>query len=113
MPTDDIIELMLVCSLVVLPALGITARFAIKPIVDAILRLKEGGVLPGDSAAAIDAEVRQTRAEVIALREEMAHVRLELARMKEAENFHAALREAPASAALPPSETPAPPAPNI
>ena len=108
MQTDAIIELLLVCSLVVLPALGITARFAIKPIVDAILRLKEGGVLPGESADALGAEVRQTRAELMALREEVTHVKLELARVQEAEHFHAALREAPASAALPPPETPAP-----
>lgn len=108
MRTDDIIALLLVCSLVVLPALGITARFALKPIVDAILRLKEGGVLPGDSAATLGAGVSQTRAELHALREEVAQMRVELARVQEAESFHAALRDPAAPASLPRSETAAP-----
>ena len=46
MDMDEIIEFCVITSLVVLPALALTARFALKPIVDAILRLKEAGCSP-------------------------------------------------------------------
>ena len=96
MPIDDILKLLLVFSLIVIPVLGITARFALKPIVDAILRLREGGFLQGDRADLPDVatELRHLRAEV-------AEVRAEVARLQEVESFHAALRDAPEQRSLP------------
>jgi hypothetical protein len=94
MPTRDIILLSVVFSVVVAPALGMTARFAIKPIVDALLRLKEGGVLAPAQTAAL--AVADTQAEVRQLREEVARLSGELAQVREAQDFHRALLEPPA-----------------
>ncbi|MDB4947473.1 MAG: hypothetical protein JWM27_122 [Gemmatimonadetes bacterium] len=106
MPTKDIILLSLVFSVVVAPALGITARFAIKPIVDALLRLKEGGVLPGAQTTALAGA--EAQAEVRQLREEVARLAGELAEVKEAQDFHRALLEPPAAhAAVGPGTEPA------
>lgn len=99
MQTDDIIKLLLTCSVIVLPALGLTARFALKPIVEAILRLKDGGVLPGDSGPA--AEMRQLREEVHALRHELGQVRTDVERLQDADTFNRALADGSSPAALP------------
>ena len=99
MRTDDIIKLLLTCSVIVLPALGLTARFALKPIVEAILRLKDGGVLPGDSGSA--AEMRQLRAEVQALRHDLGQVRTDVERLQDADSFDRALADPSEPAALP------------
>jgi hypothetical protein len=103
MPVDDVIKLMIVSSLIVLPALGLTVRFALKPIVDAIMRLKEGGVLSPDTSSVLAAEIRQMRAELQQTHDEVAQVRQEMTRLQEAESFNLALRQAgePAPAALP------------
>src|SRR5215218_3688733 len=101
MPVDDIIKLLLVLSVVVVPALGITARIAIKPIVEAILRLRDGGVIPGESVAALSGDVRQLRAELQNVHDEMSQVRADVARLREAESFHLALGDGGAPAALP------------
>jgi len=93
MPFDDLIKLMLVSSLVVLPALGLTVRFALRPIVDAILRLKEGGVLSPDSSATLAAEIREMRAQLQHTHDEVAQVRQEMTRLQEAESFNLALRQ--------------------
>ena len=105
MPVDDIIKLLLVLSVVVIPALGITARIAIKPIVEAILRLRDGGVLPGDSASAIANDMRQLRGHLQAVQEEVTAMREEVGRVRDAQNFHLALGE-PGRPALPSAESP-------
>jgi hypothetical protein len=92
MSVDDIIKLCIVTSLVVLPALAVTARFALKPIVDAILRLKEGGLLPNGAAAA-GQELPLLTAEVRQLREEMAQLQQSVTRLQDAEAFHRTLEE--------------------
>jgi hypothetical protein len=99
MEPNEIVKFMVICSVVVVPALGITARFALKPIVDAILRLKEGGVLPSESTFAL----REVTAELQHLRAEVAEMKGEMARLQEVQSFNAALREgsSPAPAALP------------
>jgi len=107
MPVDDIIRLLLVLSIVVVPALGLTARFAIKPIVDAILRLRDGGMLSGDTANLLGNDLRQLRGQMQGLQEEVTAMREDMGRMREAESFHLALGD-PARAALPKAETPAP-----
>jgi len=94
MPVDDILKLLMVCSVVVLPATAITLRFAIKPIVDAILRMKEGGVLPRDGAQVqLGGEVAQVRAELRELRDEMAQLQHGVAQLRDVESFHRALQE--------------------
>lgn len=89
MDGEDIIILAMLVFLVIVPALGVTARFALKPIVDALLRLKEGGLLPtalrnADDAASLTAEVRQLRVEIAQLQQSVA-------RLEEAESFHRGL----------------------
>jgi hypothetical protein len=102
METDNVIELALVFSLVVVPALGITARIVLKPIVDALVRLKEGGVLPQLGAARMENEFLHLRDDVRQMREEMAQLNSSIASLREAEDFSRALRE-PAAPQLPPS----------
>lgn len=97
MDTDDVVKFMVIFSVVVLPAIAITARFALKPIVDAILRLKEGGVIPTENAGTL----REVVAELQQLRAEVAEVKGEMERLRDVESFHAALREAPRTEALP------------
>ena len=96
MDMDEIIEFCVITSLVVLPALALTARFALKPIVDAILRLKEGGVLPGSPAVAGSQDVALLTAEVRHLRDEVAQLHQSVAQLQDAETFHRSLTETPA-----------------
>ncbi len=88
MGPDDVMKLVVIFALVVVPALGITVRFALKPIVDAILRLKEGGVLRSYDPGATT-EVRQ-------LREEVAELQRTIRELKEVESFHRTLAAPPA-----------------
>ena len=96
MDMDEIVELSIVMSLVVMPALALTARFALKPIVDAILRLKEGGVLPGSPAVAGSQDVALMTTEVRHLRDEVAQLHQSVAQLQDAETFHRSLTETPA-----------------
>lgn len=63
MDTDEFIAIVAVFALVVVPALGLTARFALKPIVEALIVLRDGLIgrrLPDDverRLAAIEAEL--------------------------------------------------------
>jgi hypothetical protein len=102
MSPDDIVKLAMITSVVVLPALAITVRFALKPIVDAILRLKEGGLLPGSQSLAANQEVAMLAAEVHHLRDEMAQLQQSVARLQDAESFHRSLSERPAAAQIGP-----------
>ncbi len=69
MPYDDIIRLVLVLVVVVLPCLAatvaLTARFALKPIVEAIARLRELSAPPANQlesrVAGVEQELRQLR----------------------------------------------------
>lgn len=99
MDVDDIIKLCIVFSLVVLPALAVTARFALKPIVDAILRLKEGGMLPA-AASAAGAEPPALTAEMRQLREELALLQQTVTQLQDAESFHRSLGEPAARNAI-------------
>ena len=100
MDVDEVIQLAVIMSLVVLPALALTARFALKPIVDAILRLKEGGVLPGSSLPAGDLPLLVT--EVRHLRDEMAQLQQTVAQLQDAATFDRSLAERPAAPLIAP-----------
>jgi hypothetical protein len=103
MSPDDIVKLAMITSVVVLPALAITVRFALKPIVDAILRLKEGGVLPSSPSLAGNQEVAMLASEVHQLRDEMAQLQQTVAQLQDAETFHRSLTERPAPAQIGPA----------
>ena len=102
MDTGDIVELSMVFALVVVPALGITARFVLKPVVDALVRLKEGGVLSSGPARSAP-EVLQLRDEVRQMRDEMAVLHTVVMEMRDASDFHRALREPEGPGMLPPA----------
>ncbi|MBV9110704.1 MAG: hypothetical protein JO306_14935 [Gemmatimonadetes bacterium] len=89
MEFNDLIKLLVICSVIVLPMLALTARFALKPIVDALLRLKVGGVLPGEGSAA--EEMRLLRGELRQMHDELAQMRTTVDRLQEAESFDRAL----------------------
>jgi TolA-binding protein len=97
MDPHEIVETIIVLSVVVVPALAVTARFALKPIVEAILRLKEGGLIsgPGDHAA------QQLVAEMRQLRGEISQMQRQINELKEGAEFHQALQEPAPGAALP------------
>ena len=65
MDTDEFIAIVAVFALIVVPALGLTARFALKPIVEALIVLRDGLIgrrLPDDverRLAAIEAELTE------------------------------------------------------
>jgi hypothetical protein len=99
MEFNNLIKLLVICSVIVLPMLALTARFALKPIVDALLRLKDGGVLPGEGSAA--EEMRLLRGELRQMHDELAQVRTTVDRLQEAENFDRALAGTTEPAALP------------
>jgi hypothetical protein len=79
----DLFEFLLVFFIVVVPIFGVTARLAIAPMVEAIIRLREsftgaaGSALAERRIAELEAEVRQLRTVVDALEEaEMFHRQL-------------------------------------
>jgi hypothetical protein len=87
---EEIIELAAVLSVVVLPMMAVTLRLTLRPLVEAILRLREGlRADAGPPLAGADA------AELARLREEVARLHRTVARLQEAEAFHRAL-EGPA-----------------
>jgi uncharacterized protein YlxW (UPF0749 family) len=105
LPVDDIIKLCMVTSLVVFPAFAITVRFALKPIVDAIVRLKEGGVIASSQPAVAGAQdVSLLAAEMRHLREDVSQLQQSVAQLQDAEAFHRSLSEraAPPQIAPPP-----------
>jgi hypothetical protein len=84
------IEWMFAFLVVAVPVLGLTARFALKPMVDAIVRLHErfsetaGGALLEQRVVEMDQELQRLRAEV--------------ARLSQVTSFHESLLAAPGSA---------------
>jgi len=105
MGAEEIVKLAMVVSIFVLPAIALTTRFALKPIVDAILRLKEGGLI-GSGASAGTQEIPLLVAEVRQLRDEVAQLHQSVGQLQEVERFHRSLESpTPATRALPTPES--------
>jgi hypothetical protein len=68
MDTRDTIFTLVLAVITVVPVLGVTARFTLKPMVDAILRLREGQ----QGQAMLDARVLGLESEVRQLRDTVA-----------------------------------------
>jgi hypothetical protein len=96
---DQWLELIAVVSVVTLPALAITVRLALKPIVDAILRLNEAMNSPSRSAP------RQFSDEARRMEEEFDEIRRRLADLEAAHTFHRQLGEATRAAIGKPADS--------
>ncbi len=99
MNSGDIVGLVAVIAIFLIPSLGLTARFALKPIVESVLRLRDA--LDRERATAAVQDPRFT-----ALQQEVVDLRETVDRLAEAVDFHAQLRSAdtPAAAQLPASQ---------
>jgi hypothetical protein len=80
-----------------IPVIAFSARFAIKPVVDALIRLREAQAKTGASSEMLAMQDRR----LALLESEMQHVGASLDRLVEAQEFHARLGagQAPASPA--------------
>ena len=100
---EEFIGLLVLLALVVFPALALSLRLALKPIVESIVRLREAFVstpqIPGDAA-------RMAR-----LEEEVTRLRAEVERLGSLEEFYGELAESTERPPLPdPDEAPDSPA---
>jgi hypothetical protein len=80
---DDLLGYAVVVAVVIIPSLGLTARFALKPVVDAIIRLKEAFNAAPAPGGIVERKVLQVE-------EELLEVRRELQRLRDAESFQRA-----------------------
>jgi hypothetical protein len=80
---EDIVAIISLTVLIGLPVLAISTRIALKPVVEAIVRLREG--LNSDSAALQARRFERLEAEVDGLRDEVE-------RLREAEEFQRRLQ---------------------
>lgn len=92
MDAKDIGILAIIFCVVCVPVLGITARLALKPIVDAIVRLRESSGM-GQLSDAVSGRV-------VGLEEEVRHLRSSVARLEETVDFQQKLLASPAAPAL-------------
>jgi len=88
---EELVMLILTFVIVGIPVLGLTARFALRPIVEAIIRLREAFAPPGGVAGGL-----QER-RLAAIEEEIGAIRLQLERL-EGTAFVRELRSGPAAA---------------
>ncbi len=94
--SGDMMSFVAVMVLLGVPVMGFTARFALKPIVEAVLRLREsfdGRAEPRD-VAALQARVR-------GLEDQLADLQTQMLRIDETTRFHAQLGRRPAGLAGP------------
>jgi len=76
MDVKDLIAFMAFTALVFVPALALTARFALRPIVESIVRLREAfAAQPVPPAAADPEQLRLLQQEVADLRMSVEHLR--------------------------------------
>jgi hypothetical protein len=93
----DALELIVALGVVVIPSVGLTARFVLKPLVDALVRLKEGGVI---AAAGPSPELGIVREQMRQMREDMLLLHAAMMEMRDANDFDRALKR---DAAAPPA----------
>lgn len=84
MDSNDIVGLVAVIAIFLVPSLGLTARFALKPIVDSVLRVREA--LDRQRPTAIE------DSRVTALQHEVNDLRETVERLTAAAEFDAQLR---------------------
>jgi len=92
---DDILGYVVVTAVVIVPVLAISARIALRPIVESIARLREL------TASAASGQARALHAELDELRATTARLREEVRALREGEAFYRALqapREVPPAA---------------
>ncbi len=90
MNSDDILGYAVVIALIIIPALAFTARFALKPIVESVLRLRD----------ALDTERRAVEdPRVPMLQQEISDLRDSVDRLTAAVDFDTQLRASGAAAA--------------
>jgi len=99
MNSGDIVGLVAVIAIFLVPSIGLTARFALKPIVESVLRLRDA--LDRERAVAAVQDPRFT-----ALQQEVTDLRETVDRLAETVDFHAQLRsgDVHAAAQLPASQ---------
>ncbi len=85
MGVEEIVGLVLIFLVVVIPVLGFTARFALKPIVESIVELR-GALLQEEPA-------RRQSVRTLELEEELDALRTTVARLQGAREWDRALRE--------------------
>lgn len=88
-----LLALAIVAFVVSIPVVAFSARFAIKPVVDALIRLREA---QGKSGADHDMLMLQDR-RLSLLESEMQHVSTSLERLADAQEFQSRLTAAPLS----------------
>ncbi len=86
MAWDDVLGFIVVIALLVIPSLGLTARFALKPIVESMLRIREA--LDRSRAPAEDPRLAALETRLDAMQET-------LERVAQAVDFHAQLGAPP------------------
>jgi hypothetical protein len=84
MDTEEIMGMMALTALVIIPALAITARFAMKPIVESILQLRKA-FNENKQPNSVDA------AQLALLEREVADLRREVEQLKNVREFEHAL----------------------
>jgi hypothetical protein len=80
----------LTCAFILsIPVIAFSARFAIKPVVDALIRLRESN----SNDASLDRALAQQDRRLSLMEAELQHVSTTLERLAEAERFHAELAQ--------------------
>lgn len=77
---DDLFLALGIIVLIFIPTLALTARFALRPIVEAIIRLREG--LLGDPSRSIETD------RMAAIESELAELRQEVRALADVREFH-------------------------
>jgi hypothetical protein len=99
MDSHDIANVAFAAIIVGIPLLGITARLVLKPVVDALIRLREAGMISGV------AQQQQVLADrrLTDMQEEIHNLQQSMRRLVEAEAFNRQLGAGEKRAPLPPA----------
>lgn len=92
MGLEEIVFFALVAVILGIPAVAISARLALRPMVEAIVRLREAFAASGQAPRIVSLE-----AQVSELRGETQRLRAEVQRLAQAEEFHRQLKAPAAS----------------